>query len=141
MKQPDKISKIQSQKLIRYYFEIAEEDLKTVNALFEGKRYYACLFFLHLVIEKILKAIVVQKINIAPPLTHDLVLLSELANIDLSPKQIDLLRIINQFNIRTRYDDYKKSFYKLATYNYTLEYLNKGKKIILWLKQFMPSKK
>ena len=136
MKKLTKLSKTQSQKLIKYYLDGANEDMKTVESLFDTKRYYAGLFFLHLVIEKVLKALVVQNAKMAPPFTHDLMLLSELAKIKISSRQKDLLRVMSQFNVRSRYDDYKKSFYKLATRDYALEYFNKGKKIFIWLKQF-----
>jgi len=44
-----------------YWKQTAEYDWETVQVLWRARRYDACLFFCHLVIEKILKSVAVQK--------------------------------------------------------------------------------
>lgn len=70
-----------------------------------------------------------------------MVRLAELTGVELSVKQLTLLRIINRFNIRARYDDYKESFYKLATREYTKQYIENGNKLFLWIKKFIQKAK
>ncbi len=93
--------------------------------LFASKRYSDSLFFGHIVIEKILKALVCQATkNHAPPI-HDLTRLQKLANLNLSDQQLDLLDEINDYNIRARYPDYKLKFYKICTKTYAQKRLDK----------------
>jgi len=42
---------------------------------------------------------------------------------------------LNSFNIRARYDDYKKEFYDKATRKYCEEWIKKCKDIIIMLKK------
>ncbi len=48
---------------VRYWLESSEDDWKVANHLFEKEDYSYSLFFGHLTIEKILKAIYVDKIG------------------------------------------------------------------------------
>ena len=61
------------------------------------------LFFVHLALEKALKAIVCRVTGDAPPKIHNLVRLSQLARIEPSPVQLDTLAKMNAFNIEGRY--------------------------------------
>lgn len=47
-------------KVVRYWFETAEQDWGVARNLFKFKHYAYCLFFCHLVIEKLLKAAVAK---------------------------------------------------------------------------------
>ena len=62
--------------IIDYWLKSAEEDLKTAKSLFKSKRYHHCLFFCHLFIEKIIKALVVKKTKRQSPYGHNLLRLS-----------------------------------------------------------------
>lgn len=119
----------QIKKLIDYWRKSAEHDFKTIQALFEKKRYSDSLFFSHIVLEKILKAIVVKRTKKQAPYTHNLVFLKELANVELDKKEVDLLDRVNQFNIRARYPDLKFEFYKKCNKKFTEYYLEKIKKL------------
>lgn len=44
--------------MINYWVEGAKDDLKTAKSLFASKRHHHCLFFCHLFVEKIIKALV-----------------------------------------------------------------------------------
>lgn len=100
----------------------------------KSKRYIHALFFCHLSLEKYLKGIIVSKSG-ASPITHDLLFLAEKANIKLTTPQAKLLSEVNAFNVRTRYDDYKNSFYKRATASYAKKYVKKVADLKTWLKK------
>ncbi len=119
--------------LIKYWLNSAKQDWDTVQALLKSHRYMHALFFCHLTLEKTLKGIIVKQG--APPITHDLLLLAEVAGIELNTEQAQLLSDVNAFNIRARYDDYKNSFYKRATASYTKTYVEKVNKFKIWLKK------
>lgn len=122
-------TKKQVWKLVEYWKIAAEHDYKTMNGLFKIKRYSDCLFFGHIVLEKILKSLVVQKTKNQAPYIHDLTRLSELAECDLTENEKKILDATNKYNIRARYPDYKFRFYKMCTFEYTKNRLNKIKKL------------
>ena len=92
----------------------------------------------HLALEKILKAIFVDRNNNnMPPKIHNLVRLAELSKIEIDDEQKFLLDKINDFNIQTRYPDYKLEFYKRCNAEYTNEYLAKIKDCYTWLSSLL----
>lgn len=73
--------------------------------LIKGKRIWFGLFALHLAVEKALKAHVIKETKDIPPFIHNLPKLAEVANLDLSEKQKNLLADLNPYNIRGRYQE------------------------------------
>ena len=120
--------------LIKYWFDTAEEDWKTAEGLFDLGYYMQSLFYIHITIEKYLKGLIVKN-GFETPFDHNLLNLIDFAKIDLDNDQLSHMTEINTFNIRARYDDYKRSFYKKATKEYTEEYFNYAKEFILWIKK------
>ncbi len=133
--------KINIKKVIDYWIKSARHDFETAKFLFQGKRYPECLFFCHLMIEKILKALVVKTTKTHAPYTHQLVNLAKIAKIDLTEEQIDYLTEITEFNIAARYNAYKFDFYKRCTKVYTEKYFKISKELYLWLKKQLYQKK
>ncbi len=118
---------------IKYWIETSQHDLESAESIFESGRYDWCLFVGHLALEKILKAIYVDtNNNEMPPLTHKLVRLAELSKIELDENQSFILDKITDFNIQTRYPDYKSELYKRCNAEYAREYLNKIKELHSW---------
>lgn len=125
----------QIKNLIDYWLRSSDENLKTAETLFPAGRNTHCLFFCHLAIENMLKALVVKTTNTHVPYTHDLVSLAQLTGISFSNEQLEDLKEINTFNIKARYDDYRFEFYKKATKDYTEDYFIKTRELYLWLKR------
>ena len=94
------------------------------------------LFFGHLTIEKILKAIFTDKKDKTPPFSHNLVYLSEKADLELSDENLELLEEVSVFNLEARYPDDKFSYYKKST----LEFTENKLKQIEWLKKWLLQK-
>lgn len=122
-------------KMIDYWVRSAAEDLVTAEGLFKLERYLPCLFYCHLFVEKMIKAIIVKKTNQPSPFGHKLSRLAKLTSISFSEKQLNLLDDLTAFNIKARYEDYKFEIYKKATKDYTKNYLEKAKELYLWLKE------
>ncbi len=119
---------------IKYWRESALHDLESAESMFAAGKYDWCLFIGHLVLEKTLKAILVDRNNNKmPPKIHNLVRLAEFANIELDDKQKFLLDKITDFNLQTRYPDYKLKFYKRCTEEYSSEYFTIIKELHTWL--------
>jgi len=88
-------------------------------------------------IEKLLKAYYVKTKNDYPPFIHHLLRLAEKAGIETDDElKLDLITI-TAFNINARYDDYKMSFKKRCTPLYTKEWIEKIKKIRIWILQMI----
>lgn len=126
---------------VKYWTDGAERDYDTMQALLDSKRYPESLFFGHVVLEKILKAFAVLQTKEQPPKVHNLVILEKMANLNLNDDIRDYLVLINTFNIRGRYDDYKQTFYKICTKEYTEEHIRKITEIYKNLCQRMMQKK
>jgi len=108
--------------------------------LYESKDFHWSLFIGHLVIEKLLKAIYIQNVDSNTPKTHDLLRLAEKANIKLTDEQQDTLDVITTFNISARYPDYKLSFYKKCTSEFTHATTVKIKEMRQWLMELLTVK-
>jgi len=128
---------MKTKKIIDYWSTVSKQDFETAEILFENKKYHHALFFCHLSIEKILKAIIVKTTREAPPFLHALVRLAERTGIKLSTRQKSELAEIGTFNIEARYDDYKLSFYKKADKRFTSKYINMTRKILKWLSKHL----
>lgn len=112
---------------IKYWEKTAERDYDTMLGLFKIKRYPESLFFGHIVLEKILKALVVKETQKQAPYIHNLVKLGEIAKLDFSKKFVEFLNQVNDFNIRARYPEKKLAFYKKCTLKLTKDNLEEIK--------------
>ena len=127
-------------KIKDYWLEGYKDALLTSEKLFEAKRYHHCLFFGHLALEKLLKAVVVDKTENHALAIHDLVKLAEQAGLKFSKRLLEDLTEINKFNLEARYDSYKLVFYKTATRVYTVKWRLKIKEMALWLEEKLNQK-
>lgn len=128
-------------KIIKYWQKTSEHDFETMNALFSIKRYPESLFFGHIVLEKILKSLVVEKTGEEAPYIHNLTKLAELAKCDLFENELNLLDDVNKFNIRARYPEYKMQFFKQCNREYAKNYIDKITRLYKKLCQKLTQKK
>ena len=84
---------------------IAGEDWAVASDLMEKERVRHALFFSHLAVEKLLKALVVRAVADIPPRIHNLVRLAEIAGLDLSVEHRDVLADLNPFSLAGRYPE------------------------------------
>ncbi|WP_051871165.1 HEPN domain-containing protein [Chloroflexus sp. MS-G] len=96
---------INIEKQVAYWRDGAVEDWEIAQELIERGRTRHGLFFVHLSLEKLLKAHVCRHTQDLAPRLHNLVRLAELAALPLSQAQVDVLAEINAFHIEGRYPD------------------------------------
>lgn len=125
---------IDTKKLRDHWLTASDEDYDTMVAMFDAQRYSWALFVGHLVIEKLLKACFVEVNGEFPPFTHNLLKLAKDAQMQLAEDKKIVLTTITAFNLNTRYDDYKRSFQKQCTPEYTFEWVEKIKDLRAWIK-------
>lgn len=125
---------MESEEHIHYWLESASHDLKTAETLFQNHHFDWCLFLGHLVIEKVLKAFFVKNNpDNKPPLTHNLSVIVSHTKLKLTMEQEEFLLELNQFNLRTRYPDYRLEFYQKCTLEFTKPYFEKIRELYSWL--------
>lgn len=128
---------IDKNKIIQYWVDSSNEDFETMITLFDNKRYSWSLFIGHLMIEKLIKALFVKINNDYPPFIHNLLRLAEKCNLNLNEEQILFFVTVTAFNINARYDDYKMSFQKTCTPEFTATWIEKLKDQRLWIKKLI----
>ena len=122
-------------KTVKYWLESAAYDLDTGRSLLETKRFPYALFFAHLALEKILKAIVVKSTKEHAPFTHSLTFLASKSKMDIPESIVDKLAEYTEFHIETRYPDEKKDFYKKCTEEFAYQQFGEMEEIYRWLIQ------
>ena len=128
--------KLDNMDLMRYWLKSSNEDYDVMQVMFKNKKNTWTLFLGHLVIEKLLKGLYAKN-NKENPYTiksHNLLALAEKCKLDLTDEQVKKLQIITQFNISSRYDDYKENFKQKCTDEYTKQQVRNIEEVITWLK-------
>ena len=118
-----------------FWISEAEEALQVADHLIEKGDYSYALFFGHLAIEKLLKALYVVKQNDHAPPIHNLLRLAKLAGIAVPEDKIDVLIEISAFNIETRYPDFKRAFRKKCNVEYAEKQKTAIKEVYQWLQE------
>jgi HEPN domain-containing protein len=113
--------------------EEAEEAKQVAQHLFEKKDYLYALFFGHLAIEKLLKAIYVSQKAEQAPFIHNLLRLAESIQLLLTDEQREDLIRITAFHLESRYLDEKRSYRKKSTAAYAQAELDKINEVFVWL--------
>ncbi len=126
---------IDKEKIAQHWISRSDSDFETMNNLMLSKDFNWALFIGHLVIERLLKAIIVKNTGKHAPLTHDLRRLVKLSGLIIEEEQIRWLDTISTFNINARYDDYKQEFYKKCTPDYAINWFTNIKILREWIKK------
>jgi len=121
---------VDNEKQLAYWKAGAFEDLETAKILIEKDRLLQGLFFCHLVIEKIIKAHVMKQTNDSAPRSHNLIYLSERANLLFEEDDEILLGILMKYQLQGRYPDYNPTVPDKAK---IVDYLMKTEKLLKWL--------
>jgi len=119
-----------TKKQIEYWRDGALDDLTTAKILIQSRRFLHGLFFCHLVIEKALKANVVNISNDFAPRSHNLFYLSEMANLEIDDDVQVFMGILMKFQLQGRYPDYNPAIPDNEKLN---EYLFKTEELLQWL--------
>ena len=121
---------------IKFWLKNAKDDLETAEFLLEKKKLLQALFFIHLSIEKLLKCIWIKnnQENI-PPKIHNLFYFIDILKIELETQYLDLLVVLNKYQIEGRYPEFINELYKTTTTEDTTFILTQSKKLFLCLQK------
>jgi len=124
--------------VISYWLTEAQESLQVADHLVEKRDFSYALFFGHLAIEKILKAIHAARLQEHAPPIHNLLRLAKITGLEPDETQTEALLTITAFNIEARYPDLKRAFRQQCTPEYTQRQLTSIKEIFVWLRSLLP---
>ena len=122
---------------VKYWLDLADDDVSAAKVLLDGKKYLHAGFFCHLIAEKALKATIAYVTSEIPPKIHNLINLSDHAGVfdDLSESQRNLLNELNPLNIEARYPEYKERIAQTLTAEITARLFQETEEFLCWIKQ------
>lgn len=129
------VEKVDVKKLVDYWYRESGYSFDVAKALLENKKYPESLFFGHLSLEKILKAVIVSNTKQHSPPIHDLTTLIKKSRIPYTQQQYQQLGDYNNFYLSGRYDEYKMNFRKKCTPSFTKESFQGINECYVWLKK------
>jgi len=119
---------------IIYWAKQVDEDFDCANVLYRANHFAQSLFWAHLALEKLTKALWIKKNDgNTPPFVHNLLRLIIQTNEYFSEEQLQFINEMNTFQIKGRYPDYAESLERTITKEICKEYLAETKKMILCL--------
>ena len=123
---------------INNWIEQAEDDWRAVNSLFKSKNYLQSLFFGHLVIEKLCKALWIRHndSNI-PPRTHNLLFILSKVPINVPEDKSELLLKLNRFQLESRYPENIGAIKNICDQKYTAGMINEINNLKQWLLEML----
>lgn len=120
---------------IAYWLTESDKDMAVMESLFAGDHYTWALFVGHLALEKILKALYVKQVEIQVPRIHHLLKIARDCGLQVTSDQEDFLLEVTTYNLKGRYPDYKQSFARKATREFTANRIKQIKEMQQWLKE------
>lgn len=128
------MTKANVEKLYNYWLKGHELDLKSAQVIFEkSKQYVQSLFFLHLAMEKLLKAAIVKTKQDHAPYGHNLSFLASKTELPWKKDGLHFLIQLNSFNLECRYPDDQYKIYKKATQKLVKQYVKETIRISEWI--------
>jgi len=121
---------IDIEKQVNYWRNGAIEDLESAKILIERNRTLHGLFFCHLVIEKVIKAHVVKQSGAIAPRSHNLIYLSEKANLVFTEEDDNFLGTLMKYQLHGRYPDFNPT---IPARDVVAGYLTKTERLLQWL--------
>jgi HEPN domain-containing protein len=122
------------QDAVQDWIQSAQYDLETAGHMFKSGRHIYVVFMCHLALEKALKAKVQQVTQKAPPKTHDLKYLIELAGLAPGENMESFLMALSNVSVITRYPQDFQAARKHFTKERARDTLTKTKEAFKWIK-------
>jgi HEPN domain-containing protein len=124
-------------KQLDYWINSSQEDLETADILIGEAKLLHGLFFCHLAVEKALKAHVAKSTGDIPPKSHNLIYLTELADLEVSEEDENFFGILMRYQLEGRYPGADP---EIPSIEISADYLLKTKEVLKWLKMKLSGK-
>jgi HEPN domain-containing protein len=116
------------------WLDSAVYDIETAKYMLSSGRFIYVIFFCHLAIEKLLKALVSEITDEPAPRSHDLIYLAKRADIQLEPGQYEFVSKLNNASVPTRYPSDMQKILSEYTKQVASSYLKQTEEVTKWLK-------
>lgn len=122
---------------VAYWFDIADYDLDTAEAMYQTGRWLYVAFMCHQAIEKTLKAYWCGTQTSDPPFTHSHMRLAEGCGLYelMNDDQRDFLDTITNYNIEARYPEDKDALYRTLTRPFCRQLIDETKQLLQWIRE------
>jgi HEPN domain-containing protein len=109
---------------VAYWMATADDNWRELHNMMQAGDYLPALFWAHLCIEKLSKALWVKEneANI-PPRIHNIISLLRDTSYRLTPEQTTLATQLNNFQLDGRYPDHHRRMQRMATASFTTSLL------------------
>lgn len=124
---------------VQYWLDLCVDDLATAKVLLESKRLLHMGFFCHMIVEKALKALIVDRTDEIPPKIHDLQKLAVRGEIfdSLSEEQFALIDKLKPMQIEARYPEHKEKIASALTVEACQSILTETEAFLCWIKRLL----
>ena len=110
---------------INYWLNTANDNWADVQRMFKARSYVPCLFFTHLVFEKLAKALWVKhNEGSTPPRMHNILSILNRTEIELTIEESSFFEQLNAFQMETRYPSYREMLARTTNRKMTKEILD-----------------
>ena len=105
---------------IAHWVNGAAQNWLDVGKMFGAGSYVPCLFWAHLTIEKLAKALWIKdNTGSTPPFTHNISKLLADTSFPLTPAQATFIQQLNTFQLEGRYESYTTTLQQVANQTFT----------------------
>lgn len=119
---------------IEFWINQSIDDWDAVNTLFNGRNYLQSLFFAHLVVEKLCKALWIKhNAENIPPRTHNLNYILSFTPIKLDDDSSEFILTLNRFQLEGRYPEYLTNLSNICNEPFTRSIIETTNELRLWL--------
>lgn len=124
------------ERTVAYWFDIANYDLDTAEAMYQTGRWLYVAFMCHQVIEKTLKAYWSATQTDSPPYTHNHKRLADGCGLyqRMSEEQRSFIETITNYNIESRYPEDRQELAQALTPQACREFIDETKQLQQWIK-------
>lgn len=113
------------------WVKYAKDDLKSMEVMWDARRYGPTAFYCQQLLEKILKAVIIEFVSKRPPKIHDLLRLATEAKLKLSKDWQKTLKLLTRHYFLVRYPDMVKEY--TASRKKMEPIVEKTKEIYKWI--------
>lgn len=121
------------------WLDDAEYDLESAWTMLEGGRYFFVAFMCHLTIEKLLKAVIVERHGIEPPRIHGLISLAQRGGTAFPAEHQQIVNELDDMGVVTRYPAGRRAIAGILTPQRTTSIYERTVKFSNWLRQELNS--
>ena len=120
-----------------YWLKLSKYDIDTAKAMLKSGRHLYVLFTCQQAVEKIAKALVVEKTGAFPPKTHDLLRLLDIAGVVASDEQKQFLAKLNYYYLETRYPEQLSIISRQVNKKTGEQFFTETGRILKWLRSIL----